>query len=159
MKVCIVVHSKTGTTLKFAEKIMKELRDRKHRVELVGLEIEPPDWQGRPKDGKEFEIKNLPDCSPHDAVIIGCPVWGASATPIIIKAISDVKGLSGKKVVPFSTQSFPFSFLGGNRTLRMIGREAEKKGAKVLPGSNVCKMFHDVSKKMEEGARDVASRL
>lgn len=159
MKVCIVVHSKTGNTFEYAKVIESKLKEKKHVVELVRLDIDPPDWQGRPKDGKEFSINNLPDCSGYDIVMIGSPVWGASATPVIMKAVAEMKGLSGKKVMPFTTQAFAFSFLGGNRTMGMISKEAQKKGATVLPGKNIPKMFRNVEKLRETNATEMVSRL
>jgi hypothetical protein len=64
-----------------------------------------------------------------------------------------------KRVIPFSFQAFPFAFLGGNRVLRIVSKEAEAKGAKALPGSSVQRMFHNLDKGIERASTEIGSRL
>jgi hypothetical protein len=121
----------------------------------VELRIDPPDWQGSSRADPDFRILNMPDGNKYDALLFGGPVWGFSASPVILKCIKGMEGLKGKKVLPFITQGFPFAGLGGKRALGQMVKEAAGKGADVLPGRSAQKMFHDMEKMMRKAASEV----
>ncbi len=153
-----MVHSVTGNTLKFAEKMKELLSSKGHEVSLVKLQTYPT-LDGKGKDPKEFKLTNLPDCSGYDAVLLGGPVWGFSPTPVAMKAIREMKGISGKVFMPFTSQSFPLAFLGGNRTLRVMGKEAHKRGARTVQGVSVQTMFHKLEVEVGKKASKVPGLL
>jgi flavodoxin len=158
LKILIVVHSVTGTTMKLAEAIGSKAKAKGHSVDMVQLKTDPP-IEGKGKDPKEFRITNLPNASSYDTIIIGCPVWGANITPVMKKALAEIKGLSGKRVIPFSSQAFPFAFLGGNRVLRLISKEAEAKGAHPVKGASIQRMGRDLEKGIENASVKINSLL
>ncbi len=158
LKILIIVHSVTGNTKKLAVAIGDKAKAKGHSVNVVHLMTDPP-IEGKGKDPKEFRIVNLPIASGYDTIIIGCPVWGANITPVMKKALAEIKGLQGKRVIPFATQGFPFAFLGGNRVMRLISKESEAKGAKAIPGASVQKLFHNVDKGIERASYEIASRI
>jgi len=159
MKVGIVVHSKTGTTLRFGKIFAEELEKKGHSVDTLELKIDPEDYQGKTNEGADFKILNLPDVSDYDVLLLGGPVWGFSASPVIMRCIRQIEGIKGKKVLPFVTQGFPFAGMGGNRALSQMTKEAKAKGAKVLPGRSVQKMFRNIDRNMKKAASEVPSIL
>ena len=158
LKILILVHSVTGTTMKLAEAIGSKAKAKGNSVHIVQLRTDPR-IEGKGKDPKEFRITNLPNVSGYDTIIIGCPVWGANITPVMKKALADLRGLQGKRVIPFATQGFPFAFLGGNRVQRIISRESEAKGAKILPGTSVQKLFHNIDKGIDRASNKILSSI
>ena len=159
MKVGIIVHSKTGTTLRFGKMIAEELKKEGHSAEVIELRIDPPGWQGSTRAAPDFKMIDPPDGSRFDALLLGGPVWGFSASPVIIKFIKEMRGIKGKKVLPFITQGFPFAGMGGKRALSQMTKEAKAKGARVLPGKSAQKMLHNIDEKMKKGASEVPGLL
>jgi flavodoxin len=159
VKIAIVVHSNTGTTRRFADRIAERLRTDGHTVELTQLETDVPVKSGTVRGHKRFSIINLPDCAAYDAVFVGGPVWAFSASPVIYEAVKALKGLSGKRVVPFVTMGFPLRFMGGTQAIGLLSTTARQAGAEVLPGAIAPKMFHDQDREMKEGATSIAAQL
>jgi flavodoxin len=158
LKILIIVHSVTGNTKKLADAIGDKAKAKGHSVNVVHLMTDPP-IEGKGKDPKEFRIQNLPSASGYDTIIIGCPVWGANITPVMKKALTDLRGLQGKRVIPFTSQAFPFAFLGGNRVLRLISKEAEAKGAHPVKGASIQRMGRDLDKGIENASAKINSLL
>lgn len=159
MKTIIIVHSNTGTTRKFADKIATKLKDAGHSIQVTQLETDVPVTSGSTRSCREFAITNLPDIKEYDVVLLGGPVWGFSASPVIIACINALDDLKGKKVLPFVTQGFPFKFLGGNQSIALMSRYAANKHATVLPGAVVSKLFHDIEGDMDKAADSIAAVL
>jgi len=155
MNIGVIVHTKTGTTLKFGSMAAQKLREAGHAVDVVILETNiPVDGRSLERNSK-FSITNMPDCAKYDAVLIGGPVWAFSASPVIMKCIKELGNISGKKALPFATMGFPFTFMGGRRAIAMMGAEAKKKGAEILPGKVIPKMFRDQDTLMEKAASEI----
>ena len=112
MHLGIIVYSQSGTTLRFGERIAARLREAGHAVDLVKLETDVPVKMG---PAPNFKIVNLPDGAKFDALLVGGPVWGFSASPVIVAGIKALKGIAGKKVLPFVTMGFPLPGMGANR--------------------------------------------
>jgi flavodoxin len=159
MKIAIIVHSKTGTTRKFADRIADRLKKSGHNMSLIQIETDVPVESGSVRSCKEFTITNLPDIRAYDVLLLGGPVWGFSASPVIIKCIKSLGDLEGKKVIPFVTQGFPFKFLGGKQAIALMSRYAADKKAAVLPGVVISKLFHDFEKDMDATASSIAVAL
>lgn len=137
MLIGVVVHSHTGSTLDFADRIAHRLREKGHSVELTQLKT---DGEVRPRQ-EDVRIVNLPDCSRFDAVLVGGPVWVFNASPVIVTCIKSLGGVSGKKLLPFVTQGLPFELMGGTAAIETMRRAAEEVGAIVMPGMIAPKLF------------------
>lgn len=156
LNICIIVHSETGTTLKFGNMIAEKLRMNGHAVDVVNLETNPRFSGVHMGKVQKFLITNIPDCSKYDILFIGSPVWAFSASPVIMDFIKSLGNITGKKVIPLATMGFPFAFMGGKRSLAMIGAEAAKKGAEILPGKVIPKMFRNPDALMEKYAMEIS---
>lgn len=152
MKTIIIVHSSTGTTRKFADKIAGKLRENGHSTIVTQLETDVPVKSGSVRSCEKFVITNLPKIKEYDAVLLGGPVWGFSASPVIIACIDALDDLKGKKVIPFVTQGFPFKFMGGKQAIALMSRHAASKQATTLRGAIVSKLFHDIETDMDNAA-------
>lgn len=151
MKFVVVVHSKTGHTLEFGNIIAGKLTEKGHKVDVVQLETDVP-VESKPGKVAAFKFTNLPDASKYDGILIGGPVWGFSASPVIIQAIKELN-ISGRKVVMFVTQGLPIAALGGKQSIALMSKTAEAAGAQVLAG----KSAHMKDKKaMGEAAAEIA---
>jgi len=155
----IIVHSKTGTTLKFSEIIAARCLKKGHTVDLVRLKTDRPVDSGSVRQKKNFSLVNNPDCSGYDAILAGGPVWAFSASPIIIAFLEEQQSISGKKLLPFVTMGFPFTFMGGRQAIKLMSNTAAGKGAIVLPGKIVPKLFHNYQALMEKAAEEIANIL
>ena len=83
MKIGIIFHSKTGTTLGFGHLIGGTLREEGHQIELVDLQTDAPVNFGSVRSAPSFKVTNLPDGSKYDALLVGGPVWAFSACPAL----------------------------------------------------------------------------
>jgi flavodoxin len=159
MKIGIIVHSSTGTTRQFADKIADRLKADGHSTDLIQIETDVPVKSGTVRSHGKFTITNLPDIKAYDTLLLGGPVWGFSASPVIIECMNALGDLNGKKVLPFVTHGFPFKFMGGKQAIALMSRNAANKRATVLPGAIISKLFHDFERDMDEAAGSVASIL
>ncbi len=159
MKIGIIVHSGTGTTLKFGEIIAAKLRKKGHKADIIRLATDIPVNGGSVRQASKFKITNIPDCSRFDAVLAGGPVWAFSASPVIVDCLKGLKNLSGKKLLPFATMGFPLPGMGGKQALALMSKTAAGAGAKVLPGAVACKLFHNIEGEMAKAAAEIAARV
>ncbi len=150
MNICMMVHSLTGNTMKLAETLADALTKTGHKVTVIQLQTDVPLKYGSIRQKPRFEITNLPSVAEYDAVCAGGPVWGFGPSPVIFQAIRQLDKPEGKMFLPFTTMGFPFACLGGNNTLKIMGREAAARGAKVLPGIVIPRMFRNFLKKIDE---------
>jgi flavodoxin len=159
MNIAVIVHSQTGTTLKFGNLIAKKLKEKGHIVDIVELKTDVPVKGGSPRSAPKFTIVNIPDCAKYDAVLAGGPVWAFSASPVIIEFLKKVKNLSGKKFLPFVTMGFPLAFMGGNGAISLMSTTAAKSGARIMPGAIVMKLLHNSGAMMEKWASKIPGLL
>ncbi len=154
MKIAVVVHSKTGNTWEFGGIIAETLKGKGHNVDVVRLETDVP-VDTNPRSKQVFKFTNLPDACRYDAVVAGGPVWGFSASPVIMQAIKELN-LDGKRFLPFVTQGLPVAALGGKQAISAMNKTAEAAGAQTLAG----KSAHMKNRKaMEEAAAQIANLL
>jgi flavodoxin len=159
MNIAIIVHSKTGTTRRFADRIADRLKKEGHSIGVIQIETDVPIESGSVRSCKKFAITNLPDVKEYDALLLGGPVWGFSASPVIVSCINALGDLKGKKVIPFVTHGFPFRFMGGKQAIGLMNRNAVEKKATVLPGAIISKLFHDIEKDMDKAVDSIVSTL
>lgn len=156
MKIGIIFHSKTGTTLGFAHLIGGTLREQGHQIELTDLQTDAPVNFGTVRSAPQFKVTNLPDGDKYDALLVGGPVWAFSASPVLFAAVKELKNIKGKKVLPFVTMGFPLPGMGGKQAIEILEKELTAAGARVLPGVIIPKMFHNFERLKEEVAKKIA---
>lgn len=99
---------KVGNTQVVAEQIAR-LVD----AEMIRLEAADPyphDYEQTVERNQSEQLDDarpriaggVPDLSPYDTVILGCPVWNTRA-PMIIRTLLDAADLSGVTIHPFTT--------------------------------------------------------
>jgi hypothetical protein len=159
MKITIIFHSLTGSTLRMAKLIESKLVKSGHFVTLTQLQTNVPVKTGSIHQPMSFEITNLPDIADFDAIIAGGPVWGFCPSPVIYKAITGLKNLKGKKLLPFVTMGLPLRCLGGRNSIKHMSKAAAENGATVLQGVIVPKGLHNFELLMEQGAEDCVNYI
>jgi NAD(P)H dehydrogenase (quinone) len=157
MNIAVIVHSKTGTTLKLGNMYAENLRKKGHVVDVVELKTNKPVNSGTAGHHPDFSITNLPDPKKYDALLVGGPVWAFSASPVIYEAVKGLKDISGKKVLPFTCMGFPHESMGGKQAIDLLSKTLTEKGANVLPGKIIPGLFHNKEKTMEKAVSEVAS--
>jgi NAD(P)H dehydrogenase (quinone) len=127
MKVGIIVHSQTGHTLEVAEILKNHLLEK--GMEVVVERVLEEDEKEAQKGN--VVLKQIPNTDPYDVLIFGGPVWAFSPSMVMAKYLRQLPALQGKKVGCFVTQSFPFTWLGGNRSAKAMGKICRGKGGEV----------------------------
>jgi len=159
MNIAIVVHSQSGNTLKFANSLQKRLSADGHTVELTQLQTREPVKGGSVRQAMEIQFTNLPDLNAAEVVLFGGPVWAFGPSPVIYQAIKQLGKLNGKRVISFATMGFPLKGMGGKAALRWMDTAAGTQGAKVLPGSICCQMFHNLDQQIALESERIAAML
>lgn len=157
MNIGIIIHSKTGTTQRFGKLIAEKLKNCNHTVDIIELKTEVPINSGSVRQKQKITVLNIPDCTNYDAVLIGGPVWAFSASPVVITCMKELSGIRGKKLLPFVTMGFPFTFMGGLQAINLMSSTASDLGATVLTGQIVPKLFHNYELYMEKIASEIPS--
>jgi flavodoxin len=88
-KAAICVHSQTGNTKKFAEKIQSKLESFDYNVSLFG-------------EGDFDKIESIGD---YDVICLGCPTHGGKISAPFRRVVDSIQNLNfdGKKLITFST--------------------------------------------------------
>jgi flavodoxin len=154
MNIAVLYHSVSGNTKKLAGLIEASLAEAEHTVKKIELHTSVPVKNGSIRQPLNFEVTNLPDLSEFDAICIGGPVWAFGPSTVTYKTILQMPALNGKKVLPFCTMGFPLKGMGGNAAIKHMSKVLADRGAKVLPGIIVPRMFHNFNQLIEEAARD-----
>lgn len=128
MKINIVIYSFTGNTFSVGEKLEKALISKGHTVQLERITADNDD----PGTREPFILKNIPDPSPYDMVILGAPVQQLFLSRIMKAYLNQMPQMQGKMVAGFVTQELSKKWMGSSRSIRSIAREVEKKGARML---------------------------
>jgi len=152
MKIGIIYHSLSGQTRKLARLMQAKLKQDGHDTILVELTASPEQKSGTIRQPLKFEVTNLPGISGFDALCVGGPVWAFGPSTVTYKAILQMPELTGIKVLPFVTMGFPLTWMGGNGAIRHMSAALIQKGATVLPGIIVPKMFRKLDLLLEQAA-------
>lgn len=133
MHLGIIIHSQSGHTASVARAIAEKFRGRGHEVDLKLLLT-----SGMSKPGsRNFSICNAPEdeeIASFDALLVGGPVWGFRASPVIREFLTWLKKLEGKKALAFVTHGLPWPTLGANQAIHAMNEDLRASGATVLPG-------------------------
>jgi len=159
MKTLLLIHSQTGTTLRFAQTIADKLKAKGASVDIVQLQADPPLAVGTVMPRKEFAFTNLPEVKKYDTVLAGGPIWGFTITPAALDAVRQLGDLHGKQFLPIITMGFPFEFMGGRQGVAALARLAAAQGAEVLPGQIITQMFRHANMQMQAAAEAIATLL
>ncbi|RDU22526.1 flavodoxin family protein [Anaerosacchariphilus polymeriproducens] len=128
MKVGIIVYSKTGNTLSVAERLKEKLIKKGCSVNLEQIET----VNENPSESKNFELKNIPNIKDYDILFFGAPVWAFSLSGVMNAYLSQIPSLMGKKAGVFVTQHFPYSWMGGNHSVKKMKTTCQQKGAVIV---------------------------
>ncbi|TJX12782.1 flavodoxin family protein [Tissierella creatinini] len=131
MKIAIVVNSITGNTLLVAEKLKEKFQTMNNEVEIKRIAPtckEPVSGS----DLKNIVLKDIPELSPYDLIILAGPVHAFSISAVIKEYVKQSQTLKGKNVMIYVTHAFPFNWLGGNHAISQLKSECESKGANVI---------------------------
>ncbi len=154
MNVAIIFHSLSGQTKKLAGRMAARLIVAGHSVKEIELRTNKPIKSGTIRQPLDFEVTNLPDLAEFDAICVGGPVWAFGPSTVAYKAILQMPALKGKKALSFVTMGFPLKGMGGTAAIRHMNKALTDKGAGVLPGIIVPKMFHNFDLLLEKAAAD-----
>lgn len=159
MKICIVVHSQSGKTRKFADSLFDQLSSDGHNVNLSQLETTAPIKGGSVREKMDIGFNNLPSVQDADVILFGGPVWAFGPSPVIIAAMQQIGNMKGKTILSFCTMGFPFKCMGGNAAIAYMNRVAGTLGAKVLTGSICTTMFRDLDAQITLETQRIANLL
>ncbi len=155
MRAVIVVHSQSGHTVLLARAIADRLRHAGHETDIHLLRT-----QGVVKPrAPEVTIKNPPDLSDCDCVLVGGPVWGFTASPVILSLLSRMAPLKGKTAVPFVTMGLPLRAFGANQALSRMRAKLEALGATVLPGEALRWFVRANKERIEQTTERLSERV
>lgn len=132
MNIGILVHSRTGNTLQVARRLLGQLQGAGH----TGGMIEVKASGGSEQDPATLTFEALPELGDYQGLVFAAPVHAFSPAPVMAQFIRRLPSLEGKTAACLVTQGFPFSWMGGTRATRLMGRLCESRGA-VLLGSGV----------------------
>jgi flavodoxin len=151
MKIGIVVHSKTGNTYGVAEKIKDALIKNGHSVTLEKVTA----INEEPSEPQKIQLSVIPKTDIYDALIFGAPVRGFSLSPVMDAYLMQISTLKGKKICCFMTQSFPFPWMGGNRSLKRMKALCEAKNGNVFESG----IINWMNKKRENMITDTVKKF
>ena len=128
MKIGIIIHSHTGNTLQVGERIKEKLIKDGHDVTLEQVVAVNED----PNSTLKVELKNSPDISEYEYVILGAPVRAFSLSPVMKKYLLQLTNIKDKKFSCFVTEQLPKAWLGGNRAVKQMKKIILLKEALVI---------------------------
>lgn len=127
LNIGIIVYSQSGHTLEVCEQLKERLIRESHSVTLEQITV----VGGRTPTTKEFELGDKPGIEPYDAIIFGSAVEAFSLSAVLARYLNGLGSLQGKQVACLVTQQFPYSWMGGNRAIRLMKKICQSKGAMI----------------------------
>ncbi len=127
MKIGIIVYSYTGNTLSVAERLKTKLQEAGDLVVLESIKAKDEN-----PNLTKIDLNVLPDARQYDQIILATPVRGFAVSPIMKAYLEQCPNLDAKPIACFVTHAFPFPWLGGNSTLKMMKKLVEAKHARVV---------------------------
>lgn len=137
MKIGIVVHSKTGHSLKVANQLKQSMVGSGNQVDI--LEVEAVN-DGEPKVGS-VRLRSIPDVSSYPLIIFGGPVRGGRLSPVLQSYLAQLPSLQGKMIMGYVTQAFPFPSMGGNQAIGNLTEILKEKNTELINSAIVNWMF------------------
>lgn len=126
MNIGILVYSYTGNTLLVAERIKEQIEKEGNQADIHRITC----VDGKPSGNKAMVLKDVPDVSKYDKLIIGAPINAFSLCNAMKLYFKESK-ISASQVNCFVTQQFKSAFFGGNRGIRQISKFVTEQGAKI----------------------------
>lgn len=127
MNIQLLVHSQTGNTLFVANALKEAIEPINPEITLTHIEAD----NEREMNTDRIAITKLPDCSNADLIVLAGPVRGGSPSPAILKTIETLGSMQGKQCVVFTTEFFPYDWMGGSRAVSRMEKELTARGAHV----------------------------
>lgn len=124
MSIGILVYSYTGNTLSVVKKIKEELEQNIDVAEIKSITL----VNGDPNGGQPLVLKDIPDISKYDKLIVGAPINAFNLCRAMKMYFNHAK-VNAKTVNCFVTQHFNGSFLGGNRGIKQLSKFFTHSGA------------------------------
>ncbi|MEJ5307160.1 MAG: flavodoxin family protein [candidate division WOR-3 bacterium] len=141
MKILIVYYSLSGITKKVVE-IFKEKLEKNNSVEVFELQTEPKLSEKNIKS--EFKIVSYPSIEKFDLIIVGGPVWAFGINYPVLTFLKGLKNIQEKNFILFVTMAFPFSWMGGNRAIKIMKKIIEEKNGKIKYTFCLNRMFKNI---------------
>ncbi len=155
MKIGIFVHSQSGNTARLALAVTHALREKGHDV---SVELLRPVGKIRLGAGR-VEFRNLPDASGFDVVLMGGPMRFLNASPVLISAVKQMKGLAGKKTLYFLTSFFPNGISGSARAHATMTGLFAGQGSVCLEGCSLAWGLWCGKKRLDAAVRKICGVL
>jgi flavodoxin len=155
MKIGIFVHSQSGNTARLALAVTHALREKGQEVDV---ELLRPVGKTHP-GARHVELKNVPELDGYDMVLLGGPVWGFNASPVVVSFLHQVAGLKGKKTMFFLTSGFPSPFSGWNRAHKKIRELLEESMATVIEGESLFWGFYCSKKRLDAAVERICRKV
>ena len=130
MKIGIVVYSQTGNTLSVASKLYEELKKEGNKVSLIRVEAK------RNIKQNTFEIIKTPNVEEYDIIVFASFVEAFRLNPVMKKYLENIETLKNKNIFVFITQMLPYTWLGGNQTLKQMVNICRQKEGNII-GSGI----------------------
>ena len=124
----IIVYSQTNNTLSVAQKLKDALAAQNCPVQIERLRVQ---------DEKEFDPNKIvftyrPTLNPTDVLVIATPVHAFNPAPASKAYIDALDNLQDITTLVFVTHHFPFKWLGGSRSVRVLQKKLRAKNATVI---------------------------
>ena len=135
MRTAVVYYSFTGNTHRIAQVLIGVLKSKGE--EVIPVRIRPlkeeANFLKQCRDsflGKKPELyRTLLDLGDYGRIVLGSPVWAFNVAPALNAYLDKCSSLEGKEAICFVTYG---SGLGKKRTLEILKKGLEAKGAKVV---------------------------
>lgn len=143
MNIGILLYSYSGNTQSIAESIKSELESRGHTATIERITL----INGDPNARQPAVLKDTPDVSGYDKLIIGAPINGFNLCKAMRMYLGGHAKIKAKDINCFVTQHFKHSFLGGNRGINQIAQFCKTQGLSV---KNTAVVHWSSAKRAEE---------
>jgi len=154
MKIALIIHSRTGNTLRVAVRIQEKLILLGYSASILCIR---PDHE-HASDINDIHYASLIDIRDYDGFVVGCPTHGAAMSQPMAAYLKHLRRFDHKKVNCFVTEFFPFPWMGGKRALKQLKEVCFLKGTSVN-SSGVVNWFTPNRKDKIEQLSDELSRF
>lgn len=125
MNIGIIIYSQTGNTLSIAKRLQEELTKKGHTATIDAITA----TNTEPNAKASLALKNIPNASGYDKIILGAPIHGFSLCLAMTKYLTEHADIKGKDIDCIITHHFPYPWLGGTRGMKQMIGFCTSKGA------------------------------
>ena len=155
MNIQFIVHSKSGNSLQVADSMKSVVNSSEHSVVFTHVQAS----NEQEIDLSKVVINAIPDSSASDLIVMGGPVRGFAASPALLKAINTLSKIQDKKFILFTTEFFPFDWMGGKRAMDMLEKAIVARGGTIVNKSIIHWNRNDRKRMIEALGNDLKSRI